>query len=218
MRRRTVLTCVGGFALGSLAGCLGPTGEGKRPLATNPVGQNLDQQPRLGHPRDETGITLVTFQNPACTNCAAFHTKVFPEIRREWVKRGEATVYARNTQVADWAVGAAHALEETRLRAHDVYWTLKSRYYEHQAEMSKNNVAEKTRSFLADEDVDADAVAGAARTLPHSDAIELDRTAFKSAARVPATPTTWVFEDGEFVTIINNQGFDAFVSAVESHG
>jgi protein-disulfide isomerase len=218
MRRRTVLTCAGSLAIGSLAGCLGPTGAGQRPLATNPAGQHLDQQPRLGPPREETGITLVSFEIPTCANCADFHRRTFPEIRSKWAEQGEATVYARNVQPTSWAVEAVHALEETRLRAPDLYWELKSWYYNNQAPMSKGTVVEKTRSFLADEDVDADAVARAAETKAHPDAIGLDESAYQEAVRIPATPTIFVFEDGEFVTIINNEGFDSFVSAIESHG
>lgn len=217
MRRRTVLAGAGSLAAGSLAGCLGPSGAGKRPLATNPAGQDLDRQPRLGPSHEETGITLVSFQIPTCTNCASFHRRTVPEIRSEWVAHGEATMFVRNVRPTSWAVEAVHALEETRLQAPDLYWTLKTHYYENQGSMSKDNVVEKTRSFLADEAVDADAVAQAAETKAHSDAISLDRSAYQEAVRIPATPTNFVFEDGEFVTIIHNETFDAFVSAIESN-
>lgn len=217
MRRRTVLAGAGVVALGSLAGCLGPTATGKQPLSTNPVGQNLDQQPRLGRPRTETGRTLVMFQSPACVNCADFHERTFPEIRETWVRQGKSTVYARNANVVGWALNAAHALEETRLQAPDLYWTLKSLYYEHQGDLKRGNVADRTRSFLEDEAIDADAVARAARTKPHSSAIEIDKSAFSDGVHVMTTPTTWVFEDGEFVTTVSNQGFDTFVRAIQSH-
>lgn len=218
MRRRTLLACGGALAAGSLAGCLGPTGAGRRPLSENPVGQGLDQQPRLGPPHSEARLVLVSFQSPACTNCADFHDKTFPDIRREWLRTGTATFFARTAHVGGWAVAAAHALEETRRRTPELYWDLKGWYYENQLDMAEGDVADQTRSFLADDPVDAAAVAEAARTKPHTEALQTDASAFSKGAYVPSTPTTWLFEDGEFVTVVYNQTFDSFVAAAESRG
>ena len=223
VRRRQFLAASAGAALVGTAGCLRAASDaGQRPLAENPVGQDLDDQPRLGPHHDETDITLVSFGNPNCGNCADFHAGTLAEIESEWVESGEATLYARTTTVTSWTESAVHALEEARRRAEPAYWTLKGEYYAHQTDLTTDNVVDRTRSFLAESDVsvDADAVAGAARETPHTDAIAADERAANAASGSIGfpTPTTYLFEDGEFVTTLGDPGFEGFEAAVESDG
>lgn len=223
MRRRQFLASATGVVLASTAGCLRSASEaGQRPLSENPVGQNLADQPRKGAHHDETDVTLVEFSNPNCGSCASFHEDTFPTIESEWLATGDATFYSRTPSVTAWAEKAEHALEEARQGDEAAYWHLKDRYFADQDDLTTDNVVAKTRTFLTEADaafaVDPDAVAAAAEEKPHTDALETDERAASDASGSIGfpTPTTFVFEDGEFVTTLGNVDFEQFETAVES--
>jgi len=225
LSRRAVLAGAATVALGGLAGCGSRTTAeaGRRSLPENPVGAGLVDQPRLGRPRSETEITLVTFDDPHCSYCAQFHENGFQTVESEWIDTGKATLYARGHGVTGgWGLPALHALEEARRRDERAYWQLTDRYFEHQNELTGDALVDRTRSFVADADVDvdADAVARAAAEKPHTDAIETDERAAEEALSGDgdATPTTFVFEGGEFRTTLGDADFSAFRAAVESDG
>lgn len=216
--RRRFIASLAGIGVASVSGCLGGISEdGKRPFADNPVASNLDDRPRLGQPRDETDITLVTFEDPSCSYCATFHENGFDRIKSEWVATGKATVYNRVFPFVDpWGENAIHALVEAHRRDPELYWTLLVEYFDAQDELSEDNVVEKTRSFLADTEVDSDAIVRAARDKTNESYVSTDVDAGEKAG-VSSIPRTFVFEDGEFVTTIGEEEFQAFASAVESH-
>jgi len=221
MRRRQFLAATAGAALVGTAGCLRSASDaGKRPLSSNPVGQDLDSQPRLGPHHEETDITLVSFENPNCGSCADFHAGTLDRLKSEWIEPGEATLYARAASVTSWAEAAVHALEAARKRSEPAYWELKGRYFERQDDLTTDNIVERTRSFLDESDVavDADAIARAADEKPHTDAIAADEQAASAASGSVGfpTPTTYLFEDGEFVTTLGDPGFEGFQTVVES--
>jgi protein-disulfide isomerase len=225
LSRRAVLAGAATVALGGLAGCGSRTTAeaGRRSLPENPVAKNLDSQPRLGRPRSETAITLVTFDDPHCSYCREFHENGFQTIESEWIDTGRATLYVRGHSVTGgWGPAALHALEAARQRDERAYWDLVDRYFEHQDELTGDALAERTRSFVAgaDVDVDADAVARAVAEKPHTEAVETDERAAEAALSGDgdATPTTFVFEGGEFRTTLGDEDFAAFRAAVESDG
>lgn len=225
LSRRAVLAGAAAVAVGGLAGCGSRTTAeaGRRPLPENPVGENLNSQPRLGRPRSETEITLVTFDDPHCSYCAQFHENGFQRIRSEWIEAGRATLYVRGHSVTGgWGLAALHALEAARRRDERAYWQLTDRYFRHQGELTGDALADRTRSFLEEADVavDADAVAQAAAEKPHTEAIATDERAAEQALSGDgdATPTTFVFEGGEFRTTLGDEDFAAFRAAVESDG
>jgi protein-disulfide isomerase len=225
LSRRAVLASAATVALGGLAGCGSRTTAeaGRRSLSENPAGEDLDSQPRLGRRRSETEVTLVTFDDPHCSYCREFHENGFRTIESEWIDTGRATLYVRGHSVTGgWGPAALHALEEARQRDERAYWDLVDRYFEHQDELTGDALADRTRSFVADADVDvdADAVARAVAERPHTEAVEADERAAENALSGDgdATPTTFVFEGGEFRTTLGAEDFSAFQAAIESDG
>jgi protein-disulfide isomerase len=202
------------------AGCLGGLSDaGTRRFADNPVAEGIDERPRLGPPRAETPITLVSFDDPSCPSCASLHGGAFEAIRSQWVAEGRATVYSRAYYfVHEWGRSAVNALLETYEREQSAYWALKAAYYEHQADIDSESVLDRTATFLEEIDtaVDAGAVTAAARERTHRSAVAADDQA-GTAAGIDGVPTVFVFHSGEFVTTLRDDGFDAYESAVESH-
>lgn len=212
-----------GTAVG-LAGCLGGLSDaGKRRFAENPVAAGVEQRPRRGPPREASAITLVAFDDPSCPSCADLHDGAFQRIETEWLATGRATLYSRmRPTVADWGRPAYNALLEAAGRDMATYLALEAAYYEHQGELTADNVAEKTGAFLADADssvtrsVDPAAIVRASRERPHAATIDADAAAAKEAG-INGVPTVFVFREGEFVTTLGNDRFAAYRSAVESH-
>lgn len=220
MRRRKFLASMAaGVGAVGLSGCFGTSDAGEKPLAENPVARDLDERPHIGPGYEESRLTLVVFDDPNCGNCASFHSGAFQTIESDWVDDGTASVYSRSPALGGWSEMAAHGLEETHDRNPDAFWTLLNRYFANQDDMSEDNVVERTRSFLSDADVDEAAVATAIENEAHSEILAADADAADAANDGPffATPKTWVFEDGEFVAVVGNEGFDAFESAVEGN-
>lgn len=215
--RRQFLATAVGAAITGMAGCSGGgeiTEAGKKPFESNPVSEGVDERPKLGQPRSETDITIVNFTDPSCPPCSTFHDNAFQKIRSNWVDEGKATVFVRLYPfVADWADAAGHALAEVQQRNPAEYWSLSSSYYEAQEQLVRENIAEKTRQFLADSDVDADAVAEAAIQEDNHGYLDADDDAVQ-AAGVYGVPTNFLFENGEFVTTLMDENFGAFKSAV----
>lgn len=219
--RRRFLAAVSTAGVAGLAGCPGGlSGEGEQRFGENPVADGVGERPRLGPAREETEITVVAFDDPSCPSCASLHDGAFQGIESEWVAAGRATVYNRAFYfVSDWARPAVNALLETYRQAPATYWDLKAAYYEHREDLTEENVAERTESLLegidAGGDLDRDAVTRALRDRAHSAAIDAD-VAAAEAAGVNGVPTVFLFRDGEFVTTLGDDSFDAYESAIES--
>jgi protein-disulfide isomerase len=219
-RRRFLAAVVASASAAGTAGCLGGLSEaGMQGFADNPVAEGVDDRPRLGPPRAETPITLVSFDDPSCPSCASLHDGAFEAIRSQWVAEGRATVYSRAYYfVREWGRSAVNALLETYERDPAAYWALKGAYYEHQDDIDAGSVVDRTAAFLdgIDTGVDVEAVTTAARERPHRSAVAADDEA-GTAAGINGVPTVFVFHRGEFVTTLRDDGFDAYESAVESH-
>lgn len=215
-RRRFLGTALGAGVVG-LTGCLSSSElpeAGKRPFESNPIAEDIETRPRLGPPRSETSITVVTFDDASCPGCSKFHDNALAKIRSNWVDEGKATVYTRQfPYVSEWAVRASHALVEVQKREPAAYWTLASSYYDAQASITKRNLYDKTRAFLEDTSVNADAVVSAARNTSNNSYVREDINAGEEAG-VYGVPTNFLFEDGEFVTVLFNRSFLTFRSAL----
>lgn len=215
--RRQFLAATLGVGVVGCAGCLSSSDlpeAGKQPFESNPVSRNIDNRPRLGPPRSETDITVVTFDDASCPGCSKFHDNAFSEIRSNWVDEGKATVYTRQfPYVSEWAVRASHALVEVQKREPDDYWSLASSYYDAQASITKQNIYEKTRVFLENTSVNADAVVSAARNTSNRSYINTDMKAGEEAG-VYGVPTNFLFQNGEFVTVLFNRSFMTFRAAL----
>ena len=216
--RRRVLAAAAGSGLAAIAGCLGGISEaGKRPFSENPIAENAADRPRLGPAREDSEIAIVEFFDPSCPSCASFHSGAFEQIESEWVEPGRATVYSLAYPIVEeWGERAIHGLVEVYRRSPDLFWDLKADYYAHQDELTDDSVVEMTESFLADADVDGEAVAEAVRTKPHASYVDADTDAADEAG-VRGVPTTFVFVDGEFVTTLNDDGFETYEATVEGY-
>jgi len=215
--RRGVLA--GGVSLLG-AGCLGGTGGGDTDtpsLTDHPVGGNLGEQPTLGPDPAEATATIVAFEDPSCPRCAAFESSTVPEIRSELVEPGTAAFVSRTIPVVyPWGEPAIQALEATYARDADAFWALLDHYFDEQDAFDAANVLDRTESFLHDEtDVDATAVVADAESEAYDDAVQIDRSAGE-AADVSATPTVFLFRDGQYRTrATGSVSFDLVTRALE---
>ncbi|PSQ15872.1 hypothetical protein BRD00_12720 [Halobacteriales archaeon QS_8_69_26] len=217
-RRRFLRVAAAGTVLGAV-GCLGGLDEaGQRPLSENPVAANLQGRPRLGPGHGETPVTLVAFDDPSCPYCAKLSTGAMDRIESEWVAEGRATVYNRSYYfVEDWSRPAINGLLAAWDRDPDAYRHLEAAYFRHQDDLSVGNVAERTAGFLDGTDLAPEPVVAAVRDRPHASRIDADVEAAERAG-IDGVPTVFVFDEGEFVTTLGNDDFEAYRSAVESNG
>jgi protein-disulfide isomerase len=223
MNRRTLLATAAGLA--TVAGCLSGSGDAgsasagagdttetragttvertaaEDSLGGHPAARGIEARPTLGPAPFEVDAVIVTFEDPSCTTCRRFEAETFPRIRTELVDPGTASfVYRHFPNVYEWGVPAIRALEATYVRDEDAFWALKGWYYREQGSFRTDNVLARTREFLAAEtDVDADAVVSDARTRAHDEAVQADVRAADDAS-VWATPMSFLFRDGQFVT------------------
>lgn len=207
--------CVGGGGGGSDAGADADDGDstptpaatgaatttgGGRTLADHPAGRDIDAQPHLGPPPGEATATVVAFEDPSCPRCAVFEQQTVPRIRSELVEPGDATFVFRGYPVVyEWGGPATRALEATFERDLATHWELASHYFDTQDAFSTANVLDRTRSFLSESAVDADAVVGAVEDGAADAAVETDLAAGE-AAGATATPSVYLFRDGEYRT------------------
>lgn len=216
--RRSFVAAAAAAGVGAVAGCLGGLSEaGQTSFADNPVARDVDDRPRLGPPHSETELTIVTYSDPSCPSCATYHENGFQAVQSNWVEDGRATVYERVfPYVAPWGENAIHGLAEVYRRDPPSFWELKDSYYANYDALSEDSVVEETRSYVAELDVDTDAVVEAVREKPNEAYVSADVDTGEEAG-IDGVPTTFLFSEGEFVTTLGSEGFDAFELAVESH-
>lgn len=250
LARRRLLAVGGASALGALAGCIGglsgseesgappetttggttESATGATETATAPLGGHssaagLAAQPRFGPPPSEAEGTVVAFEDPSCTRCAAFERDTVPKIRERlgdrvsFVLRSYPVVYPWG-EPATQAIESAFAHEMENLnpdrdvpadastvarpgfrQGSEATWALVGHYFETQEEFDTNNVFERTRTFLAEEtDLDAEAVVADAEESVHDDAVQADLDAGEEAGVGQTTPTVFLFRGDEFRT------------------
>lgn len=182
----------------------------------HPAVRGLGREPTIGDHPDETSSLIVEFQDVSCEVCASFDARTFPRLYANLIQPGKATFVSRDfPHVEEWTHPATHALEATYARDHDAYWELKSRYYAYQHEYTMDNIYPRTRRWLADHTtLDADAVLRDVRGEAYASAVERDMSV-KRAADVNATPTFFLFRDGEYRTrLTGNQDYTVFENAL----
>lgn len=215
-----MLAAGGGGLLAGLAGCSGSSGDesggstsvggqtsGDTPtLDSHPAGRAVDSQPFHGPPPGEASGTIVAFEDPSCPTCARFERETVPQIRENLTDPGEATFVFRGVPVVyRWGQPATRALEATFAADSDSVWTLAEQYFTNQSSFrggSDDEVYETTETFLNGETgVDGTAVVEAARAGEADAAVETDLSAGEDAG-VPATPTLYLFRNGQLRTQI----------------
>lgn len=233
--RRAVLAGAVGIGLG-FAGCVGGASGGGdanggsgpstasgsggsddgQALASHPAGRSIGAQPRLGPDPASASAVIVAFEDPSCPRCAAFERETVPKIRSQLVDTGEGTFVARSFPVVyEWGKPATQALESTFVRDEAAFWSLANFYFENQSRFDVENVLPETESFLAAEtDLDAAGVVADAGDARHDAAVQADLAAGRDAG-ASATPTVFLFRDGQYVTkAAGSVSYDLIASAL----
>jgi protein-disulfide isomerase len=229
--RRRLLATVGSAAVAGLAGCVGSLGgggsnagddgtpSGEPTLSTHPASRAIADQPFLGPPPGEASGTIVAFEDPSCPTCARFERETVPQIRENLTDPGDATFVFRGIPVVyEWGLPATRALEATFAVDADAFWTLAEEYFADQSRFrgqSADVVYAMTEDLLeAETGVDAAAVVESARAGEADAAVETDLSASEDA-EVRATPTVFLFRDGEFRTQIRGMArYDVLAGAL----
>ncbi|WP_276257818.1 DsbA family protein [Haloglomus litoreum] len=184
----------------------------------------LDGQPVLGPPPGEAPGLVVAFEDPSCTICQRFERNTWPELESELVATGKVSFVYRVMPITyPWGKPATQALESTYAFAREAgqgrdapaFWGLKDAYYAERDRFASGDTLAETEAYLASEtDLDAEAVVAAAREKRHDDAVQADLAAGNEAG-VSATPTFFLFRDGEFETTIRGaQSYNVFATAL----
>jgi protein-disulfide isomerase len=220
-----MLATAGGGLLAGLAGCVGGGGssagadDGVPTLSTHPAGGAIDEQPFLGPPPGEASGTIVTFEDPSCPTCARFERETVPQIRSNLTDPGDATFVFRGIPVVyEWGLPATRALEATFAADPDAFWTLAEHYFSNQSRFrgQRSDVvyAWTEDALEAETSVDAGAVVEAAQAGDADAAVETDLSASEDAD-VRATPTTFLFRDGELRTQVRGMArYDVIAGAL----
>jgi len=214
MERRRFLLSGGAVGAIGLSGCLGgDEGGDSTPLSSHPISDGLPEQPSVGSADAETMI--VGFEDPSCHACHRFETTVFPEIQQKMIETGETRfVYRLFTQpVQPWGTDASKALEATYASDESVFWSLKGFYYD-EFDFTTQDVLPRTRDFLEETSVDAEAVVESASSGEFDGEIASDREVGQRAG-VGGTPTFFLVDDDSVVAkVVGPQSPSVFRNAL----
>ncbi|MGM0590222.1 MAG: DsbA family protein [Halobacteriota archaeon] len=171
-------------------------------LANHPAAVDLDAQPRLGPDPTSAAATIIAFEDPSCTRCAAFERDTVPRITSELVDPGVGAFVVRTYPVIyPWGEPAVQALEATYARDADAFWGLLDHYFADQSSFDADNVLTKTGEWLAaNTDLDADAIVSDAENEAYDDLVQADLDAGQAAGAGGTTPSVFLFRDGEYRT------------------
>jgi protein-disulfide isomerase len=215
MDRRGFVASLGAAGAVGLTGCLGgDNDEGdSTPLGSHPISEGFEDQPRLG--ASDAPTAVVAFEDPSCHSCHSFETDVLPTVREEMIDTGDTRLYYRMfvRPVQPWGTDAGGALEATYARDEGVFWDLKTFYYD-EFDFTTDDILPRTRDFLADTSVDADAVVEDARNGEYDGEMETDMSVGDSAG-VRGTPTFFLIDGDEVVArVVGPQSASVFRNAL----
>lgn len=219
-------TAIAGCPLGGSAPDATPADDEDSPNPATPTGTPaafdhpaataIGEQPWLGPPPGTAEGTIVAFEDPSCPTCRRFERQTFPKLKRELTDAGRATFVFRTFPVVyPWGRPASRILEAAFDRSPGAFWALKAHYYDAQREFTTENVAERSRTFLAENTgVDAAAVLAAVETGESEAAVQADLDAGERAG-ARGTPTFFLFAGTEFRTeIVGPQSYSVFANAL----
>ncbi|WP_226023771.1 DsbA family protein [Halomicrobium salinisoli] len=225
--RRALLAAIGSIAT---AGCLGRGTDGDaaggeatdapQSIDAHPAADGVADAPTLGPDPGAAEATIVAFEDPSCSTCAAFADETLPRLCEAAIDPGRVSYVWRSVPgVEPWGRPATRALWAVYREDPDGFWALKERYYERRAEIDADSVRQRTREFLeagvstaAADDVLA-AVDGDVDAI--EERIERDERAAEESD-VGVVPSFALFRGGEHVTTVSgNQSYGVFEGALE---
>lgn len=212
MTRRRKFLSLSAVALTGCLGSGGGNGDGSTSFGDHPSTAGIETLPSLGEGSDRR---IVAFEDPSCPTCAEHSERAFPRLEED-ARNGELVYYVRNVPVVrpDWSRPACNALFATHDRDEETYWNLLSSYYEGQGETNADNVNDKTREYLEDTPVDADAVVEDTQQESFDGEVNANTSAMRDAG-VRGTPTFYLFDENGFVTETSGaRGYDVFATAL----
>lgn len=218
MDRRRFLRATGLTAAAGVAGCGGRGGQAGtegQTIADHPATADIDARPVKGN---LDGHLVLSFEDPSCGRCAAFHEETVPQIESNIVETGNGAYAFRTYPVVyQWGRPATQALASTFARDEGAFWSLLDFYFTNQSQFSTDNVLPETASFLDDStSLDGAAVADDARDEVHGDAVQADVDAAEAAGLGSTTPVVLMFKDGEYVTKANGSvSYDVIATALD---
>ena len=138
INRRTFTT---GLALAALAAASGS-------LAAPALAQSFDMEDFMKAPRigdkilgsEDAKVTIVEYASATCPHCAAFHTKVYPELKKEFIDTGKVRFIAREFPLDDLALAAFMV---ARCVPDDKYFDMLSMLYEQQRTWAGQNARDE---------------------------------------------------------------------------
>ncbi|MFC7028718.1 DsbA family protein [Halomicroarcula sp. GCM10025324] len=213
MKRRRFLGLAGASAVAGLAGCGGNESTGES-IEDHPAATDLEAQPRQG---DLGGHVVLTFEDPSCERCAAFHENTVPEMRSALVDPGLGAYVVRTYPVIfPWGEPATYALEATFDRDEDAFWSLLEHYFARRGQFNQDNVLRLTAEYLDSETgLDGGQIAADAENRTYEEQVQADIQAAEDAGLGQTTPVVLLFRDGNFVTKVNGSvSYDVIAEAL----
>lgn len=139
MNRRTFST---GLALAALASAAAGS------LVTPALAQSFDMEEFMKAPSigdkvlgsEDAKVTIVEYASATCPHCAAFHTKVYPELKKEFIDTGKVRFIAREFPLDDLALAAFMV---ARCVPDDKYFDMLSMLYEQQRTWAGQNARDE---------------------------------------------------------------------------
>ena len=206
--RRAYLAAVAGTA-GALSGCLGGSGSGSGSGCDAESESPVDSlpAPAIGDP--DADVTVMAFEDFACSHCMRYELDQFPKLRSEYVDPGTIR-YERHDfpiPVNDWSWPAASAArgvqDETDV---ETYYEYARAVYQNQGDLSLDTLQSLAEEVGApDCDVREDA-----NTETYRPVVEADRSR-GSDLGVPGTPA--IFVDGQLLRSYSFEDIDAAIQS-----
>jgi protein-disulfide isomerase len=169
----------------------------------------LDGQPSRG-PADAK-VTIVEYSDFQCPFCSRVYNTVENQLMKEYGDR--VRFVFKNfplTSIHPWAEDAAMASECAFRQSNDGFWAMYHGLFTKQAEITKENLKDKTAEIAKDAHLDAAALQTCIEGKAAADAIKADETE-GTALGVNSTPTFFV--NGR--RLAGAQTFDGFKQVIE---
>lgn len=173
---------------------------------------NMSGEPVLGE--SDAPVTMVIYEDFECPFCKRFEDNAFQQIKTNYVDTGQVKVIWKDrplVQLHPWAEPAAAAMECVyREGGDDAFWTVKSKIFANQKDLSKSNVQSQIKNWASMEGVSESAVQSC---IDNENPLEEVRRDSENGKNIGASGTPTVFVDGR--KLVGAQPYSNFKSAIE---